>query len=197
MGTPDRPEPAFIADLKECLNVLKNGGVILYPTDTIWGLGCDATNPAAVEKIFSIKSRNESKSLLILADGISMIDRYVKDIPEIVYELTEVSDEPLTIIYPSGKNLAPGVCSEDGSVGIRICRDEFCSELIKRFRKPIVSTSANLSGKPSPSFFGEIENQLIDAVDYTVTYRRDDRSSSTASPVIKIDLNGRIKIIRM
>jgi len=193
----NNPDNLSGEDVKECLKVLKNGGVILYPTDTIWGLGCDATNAAAVERIFSIKSRNESKSLLILVDSISMIERYVKDIPEIVYELTGVSDAPLTIIYPSGKNLAPGVCSDDGSVGIRICRDGFCSELIKQFRKPIVSTSANPSGKQSPSFFGEIEKQLIDAVDYTVLYRRDDRRSSTASPVIKVDLNGRIKIIRM
>ena len=114
---------------------------------------------AAVEKIFKIKSRSENKSLIILVDGEQMLERYVKDIPEIVFELADVSDDPLTIIYPKGKNLAPGVCSEDGSIGIRICHDEFCNELISRFRKPIVSTSANFSGKPSPANFGEIENE--------------------------------------
>lgn len=187
----------FDKEINEALAVLKNGGVILYPTDTIWGLGCDATNPAAVEKIFSIKSRSGSKSLIILVDSEAMLGRYVKEIPEIVYELTAVSDKPLTIIYPSGKNLAPGVCGEDGSVGIRICQDEFCSELIKRFRKPVVSTSANHSGKPSPALFSDIEQSVIDSADYTVNYRRDDLRSGSASPVIKVELNGTVKIIRM
>ena len=138
----------FEEDIKESLNTLRQGGVILYPTDTIWGLGCDPTNEAAVNKIFKIKSRGESKSLIILVDGLSMIERYVTEIPEIVYELADVSDTPLTIIYPRGKNLATGVCNEDGSVAIRICHDEFCRELLNRFRKPIVSTSANISGVP-------------------------------------------------
>jgi L-threonylcarbamoyladenylate synthase len=198
MRTPgNRPEKVFEGDLNEALTVLKNGGVIVYPTDTIWGLGCDATNPSAVEKIFSIKSRSGSKSLLILVDSEAMLGRYVKEIPEVVYELTAVSDKPMTIIYPSGKNLAPGICNEDGSVGIRICSDEFCCELIRRFRKPLVSTSANLSGKPSPAFFSEIEKSIIEAADYTIKYRRDDRSSAGASSVIKVELNGTIKIIRM
>jgi len=187
---------SFEEDIKNSLITLRNGGIILYPTDTIWGIGCDATNSQAVEKIFRIKSRNENKSLLILVNGDSMLDRYVREIPEIVYELTSVSDSPLTIIYPKGKNLADGVCAEDGSVGIRICNDEFCSELISRFRKPIVSTSANFSGKPSPENFGQIEKSVIDAVDYVVKYRQDDRQKQSASPVIKVELNGTIKIIR-
>jgi L-threonylcarbamoyladenylate synthase len=146
----------FEEDLRSALKVLKEGGVILYPTDTVWGLGCDATNNIAVEKIFSIKKRAESKSLIILVDSESMLERYVKEIPEAADQIIEVSDTPVTIIYPEGKNLAEGVCSEDGSVGIRICNDEFCNELISRFRKPVVSTSANISGKPTPSFFDEI-----------------------------------------
>jgi L-threonylcarbamoyladenylate synthase len=186
----------FEEDIKECLNTLRQGGIILYPTDTIWGLGCDPTNSGAIEKIFKIKSRSESKSLIILVDGLSMIERYVKDIPEIVYELAEVSDTPLTIIYPKGKNLAEGICSEDDSIAIRICHDEFCSELINRFRKPIVSTSANLSGKPSPGNFDEIEKTVIDKVDFVVKYRQNDRSKCFASPVIKVNLDGTIKIIR-
>jgi len=186
----------FNEDIRDSLIVLKNGGIILYPTDTIWGIGCDATNPAAVEKIFKIKSRSDNKSLLILADGIQMVERYVTDIPDIVYELTSVSDDPLTIIYPSGKNLAPGVCNEDGSVGIRICHDEFCSELISRFRKPIVSTSANFSGRPSPDNFAGIEPSVINSADYVVKYRQNDRQKHSASPVIKIGQNGTIKIIR-
>ncbi len=186
----------FDEDIKESLNTLRKGGIILYPTDTIWGLGCDPTNESSVNSIFKLKSREENKSLIILADGISMIERYVKDVPEIVYELIEVSDTPLTIIYPYGKNLAHGVCSDDGSIGIRICQDEFCSELISRFRKPIVSTSANLSGNPSPGNFSEIEKILIGKVDYVVKHRQDDRSKNSASPVIKINKDGSIKIIR-
>ena len=186
----------FEEDIKESLNILRKGGIILYPTDTIWGLGCDPTNIIAVEKIFRIKSRSESKSFIILVDGLSMIERYVENIPEIVYELTDVSDTPLTIIYPKGKNLATGVCSKDNSIAIRICHDEFCSELINRFRKPIVSTSANFSGKPSPGNFDEIEKPVIEKVDFVVNYRQNDRSKCLASPVIKVNEDGTIKIIR-
>jgi L-threonylcarbamoyladenylate synthase len=186
----------FGDDITMSLATLKEGGVILYPTDTIWGLGCDATNPLAVEKIFTIKSRSQEKSLLVLVDGEQMLDRYVKDIPEIAFELTEVSNNPLTLILPEGKNLATGVCSEDGSVGIRICHDEFCQELIKKFRKPIVSTSANLSGKQAPRHFGDIDQSIQEAVDYVVKYRQDDREEHSPSPVIKLDKNGTIKIIR-
>jgi L-threonylcarbamoyladenylate synthase len=183
-------------DINEALSVLKKGGIILYPTDTIWGIGCDATNQSAVEKIFSIKARENGKSLLILVDSEQMIDRYVTEVPEIAWELASVSDDPLTIIYPNGKNLAPGVCSEDGSVGIRICHDEFCRELIRRFRKPIVSTSANVSGRPSPENFSYIEQPVLDAVDYIVNHRQDDRGKYSSSPVIKLAADGTFKIIR-
>jgi L-threonylcarbamoyladenylate synthase len=186
----------FDEDIKDALSVLRNGGIILYPTDTIWGLGCDATNSSAVDKIFRIKSRSENKSLIILADSIQMVERYVRDIPEITFDLTAVSDTPLTIIYPNGKNLSPGICSPDGSVAIRICHDQFCSELIKRFRKPIVSTSANSSGKPPPANFEVIDKHVIDSVDYVVKYRQDDRRKFPPSPIIKVEENGTIKIIR-
>jgi L-threonylcarbamoyladenylate synthase len=186
----------FDEDLRESLIALREGGIILYPTDTIWGLGCDPSNDAAINRIFKIKSRGENKSLIILADGLPMIERYVTEIPEIVYELAEVSDTPLTIIYPNGKNLAAGVCAEDDSVAIRICHDVFCRELISRFRRPIVSTSANLSGNTSPANFSEIEKSLIDKVDYVVKYRQNDLSKSFASPVIKVNHDGTIKIIR-
>jgi L-threonylcarbamoyladenylate synthase len=187
----------FEVDLDSSLSVLKAGGVILYPTDTIWGLGCDATNSVAVEKIFKIKERADSKSMIILVDGITMAERYVRVIPEIAYDLTGVTETPLTIVYPEGKNLAVGLCSDDGSVGIRICHDAFCRELIRRFRKPVVSTSANISGKPSPANFSEVESVIVLAADYVVKYRQQDRRKSTPSPVIKIDKNGVLKIIRM
>jgi L-threonylcarbamoyladenylate synthase len=190
------PEDNFREDIVRSLEVLRAGGVILYPTDTIWGLGCDPTNAAAVEKIFMIKSREAGKSLLILTDNEAMTERYVKDIPEIARQLMEVNDGPLTIIYPSGKNLTAGVCGEDGSVGIRVCHDEFCRELIGRFRKPIVSTSANKGGMPSPECFQDIEESIIRDVDYVVKYRQDDRRKFKSSPVIKLNPDGTIKIIR-
>jgi L-threonylcarbamoyladenylate synthase len=186
----------FDEDIRESLITLRKGGIILYPTDTIWGLGCDPSNDAAINRIIKLKSRGENKSLIILADGLPMVERYVTEIPEIVYELAEVSDTPLTIIYPKGKNLAAAVYGDDDSIAIRICHDEFCRELISRFRKPVVSTSANLSGYPSPSNFSEIEKNLIDKVDYVVKYRQNDRSKRIASPVIKVNHDGTIKIIR-
>lgn len=186
----------FEQDISEALKTLRDGGIILYPTDTIWGLGCDATNNEAVKKIFRIKERDESRSLLILVNGEMMLERYVHGVPETAFELISVTDSPLTIIYPRGKNLADGVCSSDGSVGIRICNDEFCNQLISRFRKPIVSTSANFSGKASPSIFDEIDEDLIKSADYVVTHRQNDRRKQTASPVIKLNPDGTIKIIR-
>jgi L-threonylcarbamoyladenylate synthase len=186
----------FDEDINNSLSVLRNGGIILYPTDTIWGIGCDATNPSAVEKIFRIKARSGNKSLLVLVDSDKMLERYVMEVPEIAYELISVSDSPLTIVYPEGKNLAQGVCSEDGSVGIRVCRDEFCKELISRFRKPIVSTSANLSGMPSPENFDAIGKSVVEAADYVVKYRQDDLTRSAPSPVIKIEVNGTFTILR-
>jgi L-threonylcarbamoyladenylate synthase len=186
----------FEEDIRNSLKILNGGGIILYPTDTIWGLGCDATNKDAVEKIFRIKSRKDSKSLIILVNTIAMLERYVKDIPEIAFDLIGVSETPITIIYPKTKNLAPGIPAGDGSVGIRVCLDEFCNELIGRFRKPIVSTSANISGEPSPSNFMEIADKIIQAVDYAVVYKREDRKKHSPSPVIKVEHNGVIKIIR-
>jgi L-threonylcarbamoyladenylate synthase len=187
----------FEEDIKNSLKALKEGGLILYPTDTIWGLGCDATNVAAVEKIFRIKTRAENKSFIILVNGMTMLERYVKNVPQAAIELTDVSESPLTIIYPDGKNLASGVCGEDGSVGIRICNEPFCKELISRFRKPIVSTSANLSGKPAAADFSEITEEILSQVDYTVKYKQDDRQKHSPSPVIQIDKNGTLKILRM
>lgn len=186
----------FDEDIQNCLKVLKEGGIILYPTDTIWGLGCDATNPKAVERIFRIKGRIETKSLLALVNSEAMLERYVREIPPIAYEIVRLSDKPVTIIYPSCKNLAAGIAAEDGSAGIRITEDSFCSKLIEKFRKPVVSTSANVSGNPSPAHFGDISEHIIRSVDYVVFHRRDDRRKHIASPVIKVEINGIVKIIR-
>jgi L-threonylcarbamoyladenylate synthase len=186
----------FNEDLNKSVKVLREGGVILYPTDTIWGLGCDATNQQAVERIFRIKDRHESKSLIVLVNGQPMLERYVREIPAAAAQIIEVADTPITIVYPGCKNLAPSVIAEDGSAGIRITDDDFCSELITRFRKPVVSTSANKSGDAAPACFDDISEEIISSVDYVVGYRKEDRQKRKASPVIKIELNGEIKIIR-
>ncbi|MDX9947308.1 MAG: L-threonylcarbamoyladenylate synthase [Bacteroidales bacterium] len=186
----------FADDLKKAVDVLIKGGVILYPTDTIWGLGCDATRQDAVERIFSIKQRDDSKSLIVLVNGFGMLERYVRNVPEIAYQLAEVADKPLTIIYPNGRNLAPGVSGSDGSVGIRICAEGFCNELITRFRKPIISTSANISNAPAPAIFSEIEEVIASSADYVVSYRQSDTTRNTPSSIIKVEDDGVIRIIR-
>jgi L-threonylcarbamoyladenylate synthase len=183
-------------DIKNSLKVLQNGGVILYPTDTVWGLGCDATNREAVEKIFKIKDRKANRSLIILVNGEPMLKKYISEIPPVASALLDITDSPLTIIYPEGRNLANGITAEDGSVGIRITGDRFCIELIERFGKPLVSTSANKSKEPAPSFFCEISPYILNSVDYVVYHRREDRQKHKASPVIKVETNGEIKILR-
>ena len=162
-------------DLRNSFSALREGKVILYPTDTIWGLGCDATNTGAVSRIFEIKRRSDSKSLILLVNSEAMLERYVKEIPEAASQILSVTDDPITIIYPAGKNLASGITAEDGSVGIRITSDPFCSELISRLRRPLVSTSANISGEPAPSHFSDISAEIISAADYIVWHRREDR----------------------
>jgi L-threonylcarbamoyladenylate synthase len=183
-------------DINLAIKILREGGIILYPTDTIWGLGCDATNNEAVEKIFRIKSRHDSKSLIVLVNSETMLERYVKAVPAIAFDLVEISDKPLTIIYPGGKNLAASVLAKDGSVGIRICRDEFCNTLIEHFRKPIVSTSANISGGVSPSIYDEISEDVLKSVDYAVKHGRENLQKRSPSSILKVELNGAIKIIR-
>lgn len=189
-------EDAIKEDIKNAIKVMKAGGIILYPTDTIWGLGCDATNEAAVKKIFDIKKREDSKSMLVLTDAAAKIERLVGDIPPIIWDLVEVSDKPLTIIYPGGKNMAKNLIAEDGSVGIRITNETFSKELCFQFRMPVVSTSANISGEPSPANFSEISEEIKNAVDYIVKYRQNDKTKSKPSSIIKVEADGAIKIIR-
>lgn len=184
------------SDIKKALEVLKNGGVILYPTDTIWGLGCDASNEKAVERIYQIKKRSDQKSLLVLLDNENKIPSYVKEMPETAWDLIELSDKPLTIIYSGARNLAQNLIAEDGSIGIRISKDEFNQRLIQRFRKPLVSTSANISGEKAPQNFAEISSEIMDSVDYIVEWRQDDFSKSDPSSIIKLGTGGEIKIIR-
>lgn len=187
----------FSEDLKKSLEVLRSGGVILYPTDTIWGLGCDATVENGVERIDSIKQRPAMKSMIILVDSLGMLERYTSGVPPVAFELIEVSDGPLTLVLPAAKGLlAPSIVSADGFIGVRLCRDEFCSALIGRFRKPIVSTSANISGISSPAIYSEISEEIVSGADYTVQYRQNDTRRATPSPVIKIDSDSKIEILR-
>lgn len=172
------------------------GGIILYPTDTIWGIGCDATNPEAVAKIYKIKQREDSKSMLVLIDKVGRIPSYVAEMPDLAWDLVEFAEKPLTIIYPNAKNLAKNLIASDGSVGIRVANHDFCSKLIGRFGKPIVSTSANISGKPFPKSFYDIDQEIKDKVDYIVSEEFDNPVSDKPSGIIMLGVNGEIKIIR-
>lgn len=187
-------------EIDKALKVLREGGVILYPTDTVWGLGCDATNPEAVAKIYAIKKRSDSKSLVLLASDMDMICRYIKEIPEMAQQLVEVNDKPMTIIYPGAETgrygLAQNTVAEDGSVGIRIPMMDFCIQLIRKFGKPIVSTSANISGEATPKTFAEISDDVKNAVNHTVDESLEAGATGQASQIIKVGLGGEIQIIR-
>ena len=192
-------------DIKKACDILSKGGIILYPTDTVWGIGCDATNQDVVKKIYEIKQRTDSKSMLVLLDSTAKLDYYVSECPDVALDLIDVSEsskkidppqKPITIIYSGAKNLAPNLIAEDGSIGIRITQEAFSKELCRRFKKPIVSTSANISGMTSPANFSEIDSAVIDAVDYVVNYRQNDLMPAKPSSIIKIDKGGIIKIIR-
>ena len=182
--------------LSNTLDTLRNGGTILYPTDTVWGLGCDATNPEAVARIFEIKRRSDSKSLVLLASDLDMVAKYVKEVPSIAVDLVEVNDAPMTIIYPGAQYLAPNVVAEDGSVGIRIPLNDFCVKLVRKLRRPLVSTSANISGEETPSCFAEISPEIVSAVDYVVPAALERDSTGRASQIIKLGLRGEVEIIR-
>lgn len=188
-------------DLEQALEVLRAGGIIIYPTDTVWGIGCDATNAEAVSKIYALKQREDSKSMLVLLDAPGKLQGYVKDIPEAAWMLLEVSDngenqKPLTLIYPGARNMAENLIAEDGSIGIRITSDPFSKALCERLKRPIVSTSANISGHPTARFFHEIEHALLDGADYVCRFRREDNTPHQPSSIIRLNADGTIQIIR-
>lgn len=183
-------------DIKRALEVLKSGGIILYPTDTIWGIGCDATNPEAVKRVYEIKKREDSKSMLVLMENPALLERYVDDVPEVAWDMVEITITPLTIIYPNAKNLAKNLVAEDGSIGIRFTKEEFTTRLLQRFRRPLVSTSANISGEKPPAFFDEISEEIKSQVDYIVEYRQDDTTPAQPSSIIKLGPGGKIDILR-
>ncbi len=182
-------------DLIQAVQVLQSGGVILYPTDTVWGIGCDATNERAIQRIFEIKQRVEAKSMLILLDAVGKLQGYA-DVPSIAYDLLDCATRPLTIIYPNAHNLATNVIAEDKSVGIRITTELFSQALCQRLKRPIVSTSANISGQVAPSIFAEISEEIKSKVDYIVQFRQNDTAKAQPSSIIKLQTNGQFKIIR-
>ncbi len=183
-------------EIKKAVEVMRNGGVILYPTDTIWGIGCDATNEEAVKKVYEIKKRADSKALICLVDSEAKIDFYVKDVPPVAWDLIELSTKPLTVIYDGARNLAPNLLAEDGSVGIRVTNEEFSKQLCFRFRKAVVSTSANISGEPSPKSFADISDEIKNAVDYIVGVRQNEKGGAKPSSIIKLGAGGVVQVIR-
>jgi L-threonylcarbamoyladenylate synthase len=183
-------------DIREACIVLREGGVILYPTDTVWGIGCDATNDEAVARIYEIKKRSDSKSMLVLLDSSSKLNFYVEEVPDVALDLIEVSDKPLTIIYSGAKNVARNLIAEDGTLGIRITEEAFSKKLCQTLKSPLVSTSANISGQPAPVIFSTISSEIIHSVDYVVNYRRNDERIFKPSGIIQVGKGGLIKIIR-
>lgn len=183
-------------DIKMACETLRQGGLILYPTDTVWGIGCDATNTKAVERVYKLKRRNDSKALIVMLADENQLLRYVEDVPDIAFELIEVAVKPLTIVYDNAINMSEALCAEDGSVGIRVTRENFSQRLCKAFRRPIVSTSANVSGHPTPLRFNDISEDIKHGVDYIVKSRQGDNTPHSPSSVIKLSSNGEIKIIR-
>ena len=199
------------SDLEEAVRVLRMGGVIVYPTDTVWGIGCDATNEEAVRKVYALKRREDSKSMLVLLDAPGKLQGYVEEVPEMAWELLECtmedktlnsqpstlnSQRPLTIIYPGAKNLAKNLIAADGSVGIRITQEPFSKALCERLRRPIVSTSANISGEPAAKTFRQISEEVLQQADYVCLFRRDDEQEKQPSSIIKLGLHNEIQIIR-
>lgn len=183
-------------DIKNAVEVLRKGGIILYPTDTIWGIGCDATNAQAVEKIYKIKQRDDSKAMICLVDSTSRIQKYVMNVPNVAWDLIELSTKPTTVILDDAVNLANNLIAEDGSVAIRVTNEPFSKELCYRFQKPIVSTSVNISGQPAAANYRDICQEILDAVDYVCWSRRQEHKPHAPSSIIKLSKSGEVSIIR-
>ena len=183
-------------DIRTAVQTLRQGGLILYPTDTIWGIGCDAANEEAVRRIFQLKKREDSKAMICLVDSANRMQRYLRQVPDVAWDLVEYADKPLTLILDGAINLAPSLIAEDGSVGLRVTRENISHELCYRFERAVVSTSANISGEPSPACFDEISEEIKQGVDYIMRSRQNDLSKSKPSQIIKLGLDGQIKIIR-
>lgn len=186
----------MLKEVDTAIKVLQKGGLILYPTDTIWGIGCDATNQKAIKQIYQLKQREDSKTMLVLVNSIEMLKEYIREIPSMAPELISLSEKPLTIIYPDAINLAQNLINHDGTIGIRICDTPFCQKLISLFGKPLVSTSANIAGQSYPKTFADIEEPILKGVQYIVNMDHTKKNPSSPSSIIKLNLQNEIKIIR-
>jgi L-threonylcarbamoyladenylate synthase len=186
----------MIDNIKQAATILKHGGIILYPTDTVWGIGCDATNEKAVQRLYSLKNKDESSASLMLVSDIEMIYRYVQTVPDVAIQLVEISDKPLTVVFPGACGIAPAITANDGSIGIRLVNHDYCRGLIRTLKRPIVSTSANVSGMPSPKSFAEISRTIIDGVDFVVDSKYVGKMTGKPSSIIKIGLSSEVEIIR-
>lgn len=182
-------------EINNAISVLRDGGLILYPTDTVWGIGCDATNEEAVSKVYKLKEREDSKALICLVANDAMLERHVTEVPEVAYDIMDLSTKPTTIVYDNPKGVSKNLIAEDQTLAIRVASDKFCQYLINKFKKPIVSTSANISGEPSPKQFSEISEAILQGVDYVVNLNRE-KISSTPSAIIKLTSDGIVKVIR-
>lgn len=183
-------------DIKNAVEVLRKGGVILYPTDTVWGIGCDATNEEAVKRVYAIKHRDDSKALICLVDSDVRLQRYVRNVPEAAWQIVDLADKPITVILDGATGLAQNLIAEDGSVGMRITKEPFSKELCYRFEKPLVSTSTNISGEPAAQNYRDISQELLDSVDYVCWTRRNEHKPHKPSSIVKIKPNGEVTIIR-
>lgn len=183
-------------EIKKAIEVLRSGGVILYPTDTVWGLGCDATNENAVKRIFEIKKREDKKAMLVLIDNSAKIQGYMEEVPDMAWDLIDFTEKPLTIIYPEAKNLASNLIGEDKTIGIRVTKEAFSKRLCEQFRKPIVSTSANVSGAQTPANFKQISDEIKSSVDYVVNFRQEETSEPKPSSIIKLGKGNLFQMIR-
>jgi len=183
-------------EVAKAFKIVQDGGIILYPTDTIWGIGCDATSTEAIKRIYKLKQRDEAKSMIILLDTENKLESYISDMNPLAYDLIEYAENPLTLVMPGAKNISPAIIGNDGSVGIRISKHPFCQQLIQRMKKPLVSTSANISGKPSPQYFSQIDAEIIEGVDYVVDLDQHSMEIKTPSTIMKLAPNGSFEFLR-
>ncbi|WP_461451508.1 L-threonylcarbamoyladenylate synthase [Mucilaginibacter sp.] len=183
-------------EVAKAFKIIQDSGIILYPTDTIWGIGCDATNTEAVQKIYRLKQRDEAKSMIILLDNDNKLQSYVNEVPDIAYDLIEFAENPLTLVMPGAKNISPALINKDGSIAIRVVKNDFCEQLIQRMKKPLVSTSANISGKPSPQYFSQVDQEIIDGVDYVVDIDQHSMEIKNPSTIMRLEPGGKFEFIR-
>lgn len=189
-------KPIFQEDLDEAVRVMRAGGIILYPTDTVWGIGCDARNEEAVRRIYALKQRADAKSMLVLVDGLPMLERIIPEVPSVAYDMIDLTIRPMTIIYDEAVGVARNLLAEDGSLGVRVSKETFSIALARQLRAPLVSTSANISGEPTPAVFSGVSQAIIDGVDYVVRYRQTDERPAAPSQIVKLSKDGSVQIIR-